>query len=58
MTQALTKPITVKEFLEWIPENSGKRYELHSSREFYSPGLKLTRRGTAHWCQLKRNRRL
>ncbi|MGI8499569.1 MAG: Uma2 family endonuclease [Hassallia sp.] len=30
MTQALTKPITVKEFLEWIPENSGKRYELHN----------------------------
>jgi len=30
MTQALIKPITVKEFLEWIPENSGKRYELHN----------------------------
>jgi Uma2 family endonuclease len=30
MTQALFKPITVKEFLEWIPENSGKRYELHN----------------------------
>ncbi|MBD0302058.1 MAG: Uma2 family endonuclease [Tolypothrix sp. T3-bin4] len=30
MTQALTKPITVKEFLEWIPENSPKRYELHN----------------------------
>jgi Uma2 family endonuclease len=31
MTQALFKPtITVKEFLSWIPENSGKRYELHN----------------------------
>jgi Uma2 family endonuclease len=30
MTQALFKPIIVKEFLEWIPENSGKRYELHN----------------------------
>lgn len=31
MTQALSKPkITVKEFLSWIPENSGKRYELHN----------------------------
>lgn len=30
MTQALFKPITVKEFLEWIPENSDKRYELHN----------------------------
>ncbi len=31
MAQALFKPtITVKEFLSWIPENSGKRYELHN----------------------------
>lgn len=30
MTQALFKPITVQEFLEWIPENSDKRYELHN----------------------------
>lgn len=30
MTQALFKPITVLEFLEWIPENSDKRYELHN----------------------------
>jgi Uma2 family endonuclease len=31
MTQALFKPtITTKEFLSWIPENSGKRYELHN----------------------------
>ena len=30
MTKALTKSITVKEFLEWIPENSPKRYELHN----------------------------
>ncbi len=30
MTQALFKPITVEDFLQWIPENSGKRYELHN----------------------------
>ena len=30
MTQALFNPITVQEFLEWIPENSDKRYELHN----------------------------
>ncbi len=30
MTQAFFKPITVEEFLLWIPENSGKRYELHN----------------------------
>jgi Uma2 family endonuclease len=30
MSQALFNPITVKEFLEWIPENSNKRYELHN----------------------------
>ncbi|PAX52913.1 Uma2 family endonuclease [Brunnivagina elsteri] len=31
MTQALFKPtITTEEFLSWIPENSGKRYELHN----------------------------
>lgn len=30
MTQALFKAITVQEFLEWIPENSDKRYELHN----------------------------
>ena len=30
MTQALFKPITVQEFLAWIPENSDKRYELHN----------------------------
>jgi len=30
MTQALFKPITVQDFLEWIPENSDKRYELHN----------------------------
>jgi Uma2 family endonuclease len=31
MTQALFKPtITVQEFLSWIPENSGKCYELHN----------------------------
>ncbi|MBW4671443.1 MAG: Uma2 family endonuclease [Cyanomargarita calcarea GSE-NOS-MK-12-04C] len=30
MTQALFKPIKVQEFLEWIPKNSDKRYELHN----------------------------
>ncbi len=30
MTQALFKPITVENFLQWIPENSGKCYELHN----------------------------
>jgi Uma2 family endonuclease len=31
MTQALFKPtMTVREFLSWIPENSGNRYELHN----------------------------
>ncbi|MDJ0795713.1 MAG: Uma2 family endonuclease [Calothrix sp. MO_167.B12] len=30
MTQALFKPITVEDFLLWIPENSVKRYELHN----------------------------
>lgn len=30
MTQALTQPITIAAFLEWIPENSSKRYELHN----------------------------
>ncbi|MBF2063450.1 MAG: Uma2 family endonuclease [Calothrix sp. C42_A2020_038] len=28
MTQALTKPLTYKEFIEWYP-NNGKQYELH-----------------------------
>jgi Uma2 family endonuclease len=30
MNEVLFKPITAKEFLEWIPENSNKRYELHN----------------------------
>jgi Uma2 family endonuclease len=29
MTQALPKTLTFEEFVEWIPENNGKRYELH-----------------------------
>lgn len=29
MTQALTKPVTYEEFIEWYPENSLSRYELH-----------------------------
>ncbi|GAA6617201.1 Uma2 family endonuclease [Scytonema sp. NUACC26] len=30
MTQALRKPVTIRDFLEWYPENSSKRYELHN----------------------------
>ena len=30
MTQAPPKLITFDDFVEWIPENSGKRYELHN----------------------------
>ncbi len=30
MAQALFKSIKITEFLEWIPENSEKRYELHN----------------------------
>jgi hypothetical protein len=33
MTQALPKPITYKEFIEWYP-NDGKRYELHNGSPF------------------------
>jgi Uma2 family endonuclease len=29
MVQALTKPITFDEFIDWYPENSDCRYELH-----------------------------
>jgi Uma2 family endonuclease len=29
MAQALPKLFTFEEFIEWLPENSGKRYELH-----------------------------
>lgn len=29
MTQALTKPVTYEEFIEWYPENSLSRYKLH-----------------------------
>ncbi|OKH28270.1 hypothetical protein NIES2101_43680 [Calothrix sp. HK-06] len=29
MTQALTKPVTYEEFIEWYP-NNGKQYELHN----------------------------
>jgi Uma2 family endonuclease len=29
MSQALTKPITFDEFIEWYPEDSEVRYELH-----------------------------
>jgi Uma2 family endonuclease len=29
MSQALTKPVTFDEFIEWYPENSEVRYELH-----------------------------
>ncbi|MGI8500871.1 MAG: Uma2 family endonuclease, partial [Hassallia sp.] len=30
MTQTLPKLITFDEFVEWIPENSPKRYELYN----------------------------
>ncbi len=30
MTQALPKIVTFDEFITWIPENSGSRYELHN----------------------------
>jgi Uma2 family endonuclease len=29
MTQTLPKTLTFEEFVEWLPENTGKRYELH-----------------------------
>jgi len=29
MTQALAKVVTFEEFVDWLPENSGVRYELH-----------------------------
>lgn len=30
MTQALPKLVTFEEFINWLPENSGGRYELHN----------------------------
>ncbi len=30
MTQALPKLVTFEEFIDWLPENSGVRYELHN----------------------------
>ena len=29
MTQTLPKTLTFEEFVEWLPENTGTRYELH-----------------------------
>ena len=29
MTQILPKTLTFEEFVEWLPDNTGKRYELH-----------------------------
>jgi len=29
MTQAILKPVTFDEFIDWYPENSENRYELH-----------------------------
>ena len=29
MAQALPKLFTFEDFIEWLPENTGKRYELH-----------------------------
>jgi len=30
MTQAILKPVTFDEFIDWYPENSDNRYELHN----------------------------
>jgi len=30
MTQAILKPVTFEEFIDWYPENSEHRYELHN----------------------------
>lgn len=30
MTQALSKVVTFEDFVDWLPENSGVRYELHN----------------------------
>ena len=30
MTQAILKPVTFDEFIDWYPENSANRYELHN----------------------------
>ena len=30
MTQAILKPVTFDEFIDWYPENSENRYELHN----------------------------
>lgn len=30
MTQAIPKPVTFAEFVDWLPENTGVRYEFHN----------------------------
>ncbi|WP_445305078.1 hypothetical protein [Microcoleus sp. Pol12B4] len=30
MNQAILKPVTFDEFIDWYPENSVNRYELHN----------------------------
>jgi Uma2 family endonuclease len=30
MTQAIPKLVTFEEFVDWLPENAGVRYELHN----------------------------
>lgn len=37
MTQALTKPIDFDDFIEWVPENSEVRYELHNGEIIEMP---------------------
>jgi Uma2 family endonuclease len=37
MVQALQAPISFDEFIEWLPESSGKRYELHRGRIIEMP---------------------
>lgn len=37
MTQAILKPVTFDEFIEWYPENSENRYELHNGAIVETP---------------------
>ena len=37
MTQAILKPVTFDEFIDWYPENSENRYELHNGAIVQKP---------------------
>jgi Uma2 family endonuclease len=37
MTQAILKPLTFDEFIDWYPENYENRYELHKGAIFQMP---------------------